>query len=98
MISLLRAEAKPITQAEQTDLMVEETKIQWPEESDIEVIQVSAPSVEAIFDHELAYLRVSPPASQGSTGTRIIGKSCDDMISCGTATKGDFERLIKQLW
>jgi len=98
MITLLKQDVKPIAQAEPTDLVVEETKINWPEESDIEVIQVSAPSVEAIFDHELAYLRVSPPASQGSTGTRIIGKSCDDMISCGSATKGDFERLIKQLW
>lgn len=98
MIALLREEAKPITQAEPTDLMVEETKIIWPEENDTEVIQVSAPSVEAIFDHELAYLTISPPASQGSTGTRIIGKSCADMISCGTSSQGDFERLIKQLW
>jgi len=98
MIALLREEAKPITQAEQTDLMVEETKIIWPEDNDTEVIQVSAPSVEAIFDHELAYLTISPPASQGSTGTRIIGKSCDDMISCGSSSKADFERLIVQLW
>jgi TPR repeat protein len=98
MIALLREEAKPITHAEQTDLMVEETKINWPEESDLEVIQVSAPSVEAIFDHELAYLTISPPTSKGTTGTRIIGKSCDDMISCGTSSHGDFERLIKQLW
>jgi len=98
MIALLREEAKPITQAEQTDLMVEETKIIWPEDNDTEVIQVSAPSVEAIFDHELAYLTISPPASRGSTGTRIIGKSCDDMISCGSSSKADFERLIVQLW
>ncbi len=98
MIALLREEAKPITLAEKTDLMVEETKINWPEESNIEVLQVSAPSVEAIFDHELAYLTMNPPVSQGSTGTRIIGRSCADMLACGSPSKEDFERLIKQLW
>jgi len=98
MITLLKQEVKPIAQAEPTDLVVENTKIKWPEESEIEVIQVSAPSVEAIFDHELAYLRINPPVSKGSTGTRITGKSCDDMLSCGTASKADFERLIMQLW
>jgi len=97
MITLLREEAKPVTLAEQTYLMVEETKIQWPEESDIEVLQVSAPSVEAIFDDELAYLTMNPPTSKGGTGTRIIGRSCADMVSCGSPSKEDFERLIRGL-
>jgi hypothetical protein len=98
MISLLKEEVKPILKTEPNDLVVENTKINWPEESDVEVIQVSAPSVEAIFDHELAYLTINPPASQGSTGTRIIGKTCNEMVSCGSASKADFERLIMQLW
>ena len=77
---------------------VVENSIQWPSDNDMEVIQVSAPAVEDIFDNELAYLRLNPPPSRGTTGTRIVGKTCSDMVSCNSADKADFERLIIQLW
>jgi len=98
MISRLKEEPTPTNIAMKTALIVDESAIQWPADSDMEVIQVSAPTVEAIFDHELAYLRINPPPSRGTTGTRIVGKTCADMVSCNSSDKADFERLIVQLW
>ena len=97
MITLLRADTAPTMLTEKTDSIVNGNAIQWPADSDIEVIQVSTPTVEAIFDHELAYLSVNPPPSRGTTGTRIVGKTCADMVSCGSPSKEDFERLIRGL-
>ncbi|WP_170309525.1 tetratricopeptide repeat protein [Litorilituus lipolyticus] len=71
--------------------------IQWPEDNDIEVITVSAPSVEQVFDNAIAELRNNPPASVGTTGTRIIGKTCDEILSCAKTDRDDFERLTIQL-
>jgi hypothetical protein len=85
-------------QLAQTKLIKKQESINWPEDSSMEVIQVSAPTVEAIFDNELAYLQVNPPASNGATGTRITGRTCDQMVSCNAVDTNDFERLIMQLW
>jgi len=98
MIQLLSKQTVSKEQLEFTELVADNNTIQWPTDSDIEVIQVSAPTVEDIFDNELAYLRINPPPSRGTTGTRIVGKTCADMVSCNAVDKADFERLIVQLW
>ena len=98
MISLLSGDPTQNRLTHKIDSIVDANAIQWPTDSDIEVIQVSAPTVEAIFDHELAYLRINPPMSRGTTGTRIIGKTCADTGGCSSTDKDDFERLITQLW
>jgi len=83
MISLLNQDSAKSKPTEGGDAIVIGNAIQWPEDSDIEVIEVSSPSVEEIFDFTLAFLRVNPPQSHGTTGTRIIGKTCIDTFSCG---------------
>ncbi len=98
MIKMFTSNTALTQQVNSKQQQVVENNIQWPSESDMEVIQVSSPSVEDIFDNELAYLRINPPPSRGTTGTRIVGKTCADMLSCNSASKADFERLITQLW
>lgn len=98
MIEMLTKETTFKEPRESSEIIAEVNAIKWPEESDMEVIQVSSPTVETIFDDELAYLRLNPPASRGTTGTRIVGKTCADMVSCNSTSKADFERLIVQLW
>lgn len=98
MIQMLTNNREVTQQVDSEQQQVVENSIQWPSDNDMEVIQVSAPAVEDIFDNELAYLRLNPPPSRGTTGTRIVGKTCSDMVSCNSADKADFERLIIQLW
>jgi hypothetical protein len=104
MIQLLSKEGEVIGDEETTEqltqskLVKNQGSINWPEDSSMEIIQISAPTVEAIFDNELAYLRINPPASNGATGTRITGRTCDQMVSCNAVDRNDFERLIMQLW
>lgn len=98
MIEMLTSNTAITQQVNSEQQQVVDNDIQWPSDSDMEVIQVSSPAVEDIFDNELAYLRLNPPPSRGTTGTRIVGKTCADMISCNSASKADFERLITQLW
>ncbi len=83
MIALLSDYSAPSTDTDKTAPIVASNAIQWPQDSDIEVIEVHSPSVEEIFDFALAFLRVNPPASRGTTGTRIVGKTCLDRFSCG---------------
>lgn len=96
MIADLTVATPSETTASTQVTLEEKNEIQWPEDSDTEVITVSAPSVEDVFDDAIQELKNNPPKSAGTTGTRIIGKSCEDLISCNSTDLADMERLMIQ--
>jgi len=69
--------------------------IQWPNDPNREVITVSAPALDEIFDYELANLRTAPPATNLATGTKIQGRKCEKIFSCYQVDKEDFWRYAK---
>jgi hypothetical protein len=66
--------------------------IQWPTDADREVITVTAPDIDDVFDYELAHLKTAPPATNLATGTRIQGRRCEKIMSCYYVDKEDFWR------
>jgi hypothetical protein len=93
MISLLNKSIAVKTFKENNNTFVDDNAIEWPVDGEIEVIQVSSPTLEETFDFALAFLRINPPASQGTTGTRIIGKTCADTFSCSYLNGFQFLQL-----
>jgi len=83
----------PENERNQTVLSNNLTDIQWPEQSEIEVIEVSAPSIAAIFDYELDRLKKASPATNLATGTRIPGRTCDKMLECGHISDFEFQKM-----
>ena len=72
--------------------------ILWPEDESMEVITVSPPTLIEIFDEELADLKNAYPEKYAvGTGTNIIGRSCEHMVSCNVTSKADFERLLDSM-
>ena len=74
-------------------------KVVWPK-GDVEVIEVTAPSLKELFDNDLARFKSTTPdrhLAQASTGTNIVGRTCEHMVSCNTASKEDFKRLLAYL-
>lgn len=69
------------------------TEIQWPNDTEIEVISVSAPSLYEAFDYELNELKTAAPATNIATGTHIQGRTCSDIFSCEFVSKEDLWRL-----
>ena len=71
--------------------LVNNSEIQWARDSDIEVITVSVPSLDDIFDHELALLnRAVPDAEFGGSVSKLRGRTCEDMPFCANLQiKGD---------
>jgi len=96
-IANMSSESSKTKTSDQPASLEQRNEIQWPEDNEIEVLTVSAPSVEQVFDDAIARLRNNPPASIGTTGTRIIGKTCDEILSCAKTDRDDFERLTIQL-
>lgn len=93
MISLLSDYTAPTKSTDKSDSIIAENRIQWPQDSDIEVIEVYSPTVEEMFDFALAFLQVNPPESRGTTGTRIVGKTCADTFSCGHMNDFEFMQM-----
>ena len=56
---------------------------------EMEVIEVSAPSLEEVFVYHIALLRKKIPDGGIGTGTMLRGKTCADMISCNSETDRD---------
>jgi len=83
----------PENERNQTVLSNNLTDIQWPEQSEIEVIEVSAPSITAIFDYELNRLKKTAPATNLATGTRIPGRTCEKMLRCGHMDEFEFQKM-----
>ncbi len=83
----------PENERNQTVLSNNLTDIQWPEQSEIEVIEVSAPSIAAIFDYELERLKKASPATNLATGTRIPGRTCEQMTRCGYMDEFEFQKM-----
>ncbi len=70
-------------------------EIQWPNDPSREVITVSAPTLEDVFDYELVKLRTEAPATNLATGTNIQGRKCEKIFSCYVLDKEDFWRYAK---
>ncbi len=83
----------PENERNQTVLSNNLTDIEWPEQSEIEVIEVSAPSIAAIFDYELDRLKTTEPATNLATGTRIPGRTCEQMTRCGYMDEFEFQKM-----
>jgi TPR repeat protein len=92
-ISLLNKASAESTLTEQMNVIADDNVIQWPENNNHEVILVSAPKVEEVFDYALGYLQINPPASRGTTGTRIVGRTCADNFSCGRMNEFEFQKM-----
>ena len=74
------------------------TNINWPEDEEIEVITVSPPTLVELFDSELASLKNAYPDKYAqATGTNIIGRTCDEMISCGSTSNKEFKDMLNAL-
>ncbi|WP_394130758.1 tetratricopeptide repeat protein [Shewanella maritima] len=50
---------------------------------EMETISVTAPQLTEVFDLQLSLFQTSFPDGAAGTGTRISGRGCDEMISCG---------------
>jgi len=71
--------------------------IDWPDD-EMEVISVSAPSLQDIFDKELEDLKGKYPDKYATaTGTNIIGRTCEQMISCNETNKEEFKLMLSQM-
>jgi len=68
--------------------------IHWPNDPSREVITVSAPTLDEVFDYELANLKTAPPATNLATGTKIQGRKCEKIFSCYQVDKEDFWRYV----
>lgn len=60
----------------------------------IEVVEINAPTLTAIFDQQFDIFDSSIPEKNSGTGTLIIGRTCDQMLSCKTVNKDDFKRMV----
>jgi hypothetical protein len=70
-------------------------EIQWPSDANREVITVSAPALEDVFDYELENLRLTGPTINSATGSNIRGRRCEKILSCYEIDKEDFWRYAK---
>jgi len=68
-------------------------KISWPNDG-MEVITVSAPSLEDMFDGELNGLKNKyPDKYKTATGSRLPGRSCEQTLTCGDFSKEKWNYL-----
>jgi hypothetical protein len=69
--------------------------ITWPEDDDMEIITVSAPSLEEMLHFDIIRMvNLDPNAGIGQgTGTSIIGRQCGN---CKKMSLEDFSRLVAQ--
>ncbi|WP_394148260.1 tetratricopeptide repeat protein [Shewanella atlantica] len=58
---------------------------------EMEVIEVSAPSLEEVLTYHIATLRGTVPDAGGTTGSLLRGRTCSEMIACNT--ESDRERI-----
>ena len=58
---------------------------------EMEVIQVTAPSLEEVFTYHIALLRMSTPDGLAATGTYLRRRTCGEIISCNV--EADRERI-----
>ncbi|WP_198559842.1 tetratricopeptide repeat protein [Colwellia sp. 12G3] len=82
------------TEKDQGKTAQSQVDIQWPSDSQREVITISSPTLGDVFDYELANLKTAPPASNLATGTRIQGRKCEKIFSCYKVDKEDFWRYV----
>lgn len=67
-------------------------------EQEIEVLEVRGPSLQEIFQYELMSFKLGSPEKYNvGTGTKIIGRSCEKMISCNTINKDQYVIFLSQL-
>ena len=72
-------------------------KVEHPKDGKTEVITVTT-TLHDMFAAQLDSLKGTyPQKGDVGTGTKIIGRSCDEMLSCGAASKEDFQRLITSI-
>lgn len=70
-------------------------KVSWPKDG-MEVIEVTAPNLQEIFDNELLTFKSVTPdrhLSQAGAGSNIIGVTCEYMVSCNNMSKEEFLRI-----
>jgi len=68
-------------------------KISWPNDG-MEVITVSAPSLEDMFDGELNGLKNKyPDKYKTATGSRLLGRGCEQTLTCGDFSKEKWNYL-----
>ena len=66
--------------------------IQWPSDHNREVVSVSAPTLDDVFDYELANLRMEGPTINSVPGSNIRDRRCEKILSCYQVDKEDFWR------
>jgi len=64
---------------------------------DMEVISVSGPTLSSIFEQQFEMFAITTPDKVAGTGTRILGRKCDQSMGCGTVDKEEFKRLMNHL-
>ncbi|WP_394175416.1 tetratricopeptide repeat protein [Thalassotalea litorea] len=70
------------------------TQIAWPE-NEMEVVEVSSPNLQDLLNNEIQHFRSTRPDKYNTgTGTRIVGRTCEEIMSCGSADKSEFRNLI----
>ena len=67
----------------ENQVLANNNEIEWPKDNDIEVISVSAPSLEDTFDYELAQLEFSVPDAGFRQSIDKL-RDCNDIPTCGT--------------
>ncbi|GAA6172568.1 hypothetical protein NBRC116592_22380 [Colwellia sp. KU-HH00111] len=90
---------KKIETAPQKKASISEQRKSLPphKDDDIEVITVTA-NLHSMFDVQIASLKNTYPQKGAvATGTRILGKSCDEMLSCSTIDQGQLNLLINNI-
>jgi len=74
-------------------------EVQWPSDHNREIITVSAPSIDYVFDYvfdyELAHLRLEDPTINSATGSSIRRRRCEKIFSCYQVEKEDFWRYAR---
>jgi TPR repeat protein len=76
---------------------IQQNTTQVPRDKSIEVITITS-DLREMFAYEISSLKNTYPQKGAvSTGTKISGKSCDEILSCGKMDKGQFKILVDNL-
>jgi hypothetical protein len=71
--------------------------IKFPKDNNIEVITITS-DLHEMFAYEISTLKNTYPQKGAvSTGTKISGRSCEEMLSCGSIDKGQFGILVNNI-
>jgi hypothetical protein len=83
---------QPKNKGGQERVLSTKAHIQWIGVSNKDVLNVSVPTLDDIFDYQLANHRTELPVANVAIGTKIQERKCEKIFTCYKVDKEDFWR------